>query len=84
MSEIHSVPEQERIKSTSEIAERYARHPLATLETYKFFNQNSESAQQSKQEFIEDVIAGGNMVAPQFNYPDINVDTLLQNPDTST
>jgi len=35
------------------LAERYAAHPLASLETYKFFNQSGESAAAAQTDFID-------------------------------
>ncbi len=84
MSENNNSSRQERIIDTSEIAERYARHPLATLETYQFFNQTSEVAVQSRQEFIDCVVSGKEMVAPKFDYPDITLDEMLHHRDTLT
>ena len=59
------------------LPERYANHPLATLETYKYFNQSSEEFKESREKFIDAVVDGLEMDAPTFEYPKINIDELM-------
>lgn len=70
-------PVSERL-SPREVTERYNRHELANLETYKYFNQRGERAEASRRAFVDAAMAGNTPDAPEFTYPAIDVDTLLQ------
>lgn len=67
-----------------EALEAYAQHPFATLETYKFFNQKGEHAASSKEAFITAALEGNTPEAPDFIYPAIDTNDLLQKRDELT
>jgi len=78
MSEMQRSPEAgENPEAIDRALELYAEHPLANLETYKYFNQKGEGATQAKNAFVEASLAGQTPAAPDFDYPDINVDQLM-------
>lgn len=66
----------EELENTSEAIERalelYAAHPLASLETYKYFNQKGADAAASRAMFVERMLLGEHPAAPDFEYPDID------------
>lgn len=68
----------------AELLERFAAHPFANLETYKYFNQRGEKAQQAKQHFIEAATADNTPDAPDFTYSALEVDELASHRDEMT
>src|SRR6266550_2122978 len=61
----------------ADLLERFAAHPFADLETYKYFNQKGEHARQTKEVFVETALGGFTPEAPQFIYPALDLDDLV-------
>lgn len=78
--EAELAPEAER----AEVLGRFAEHPYANLETYKYFNQRGEVAAAAKAEFIDAAMAGQTPDAPTFVYPALDTDTLVARRDELT
>ena len=67
-----------------ELMERFAAHPFANLETYKYFNQKGETASHAKEEFIDMAMDGETPEAPEFEYPNLHVEELAARRDELT
>ena len=68
----------------AEVLDRFARHQFANLETYKYFNQHGPEAVAAKSEFIDAAMEGHTLAAPNFNYPALDVETLVARRDELT
>ncbi|MGH8411161.1 MAG: hypothetical protein ACRERT_08060, partial [Pseudomonas sp.] len=73
-------PEAER----AEVLDRFAEHPYANLETYKYFNQRGEAAATAKTDFIDAAMVGDTPQAPDFAYPGLDTDALIARRDEMT
>lgn len=78
--ETEVLPEVER----AEVLGRFAEHPYANLETYKYFNQRGGEAAAAKAEFIDESMAGQTPNAPAFVYPALDTDALVARRDEMT
>ena len=72
------------VPSGAEVLEIYAAHPLARLETYKYFNQRGDQAAVAKRQFVESALAGDTPDTPGFEYESLDIDQLLQWRDEMT
>ncbi|MBL8158934.1 hypothetical protein JNJ66_00590 [Candidatus Saccharibacteria bacterium] len=59
------------------LALKFAAHPLANLETYKYFNQHGPMADTVKAHYVTAALNGNTPEAPQFFYPEIDVEALI-------
>ena len=78
------VPELEAEIERARLLERFAAHPFANLETYKYFNQRGEQASAAKADFIDAAMAGDTPDAPEFSYPLLDIDELAARRDELT
>jgi hypothetical protein len=79
-AEHQQLPEQER----AEVLDRFAEHPFANLETYKYFNQKGPEAAQARKDFVDAAMAGNTPDAPASSYPNLDTDTLIARRDELT
>lgn len=87
MTERHHPSPEAELASEAERAEvlgRFAEHPYANLETYKYFNQRGEVAAAAKTDFIDVAITGQAPAAPEFAYPSLDTDALVARRDELT
>lgn len=76
----------ERLKAPEQgdVLRKFTEHPFANLETYKYFNQKGEQAATAKSIFLEAALSGSTPDAPNFIYPDINIDEIATRRDELT
>ena len=66
------------------LLERYNQHPVATLETYKYFNQKGKEADERKAAFIQMCLGGNTPESPDFIYDAIVIEDLIKTRDELT
>lgn len=68
----------------ADVLRQFTEHPFASLETYKYFNQKGERAATAKADFLDAALNGSTPDAPDFIYPDIDIDSIATHRDNLT